>query len=93
MAANPVRHDFRAVARTSVKTDADGTLVKLGEAIREQRKAAGLSQEALADAAEVDRSHMSQIERGKRNVTILNLVKIAAAIGSPLSKVIERAGL
>lgn len=81
------------MARTSVKTDADGSLARIGEAIRELRKAAGLSQEALADAAEIDRSHMSQIERGKRNVTILNLMKIAAAIGSPLSRVIEKAGL
>jgi transcriptional regulator with XRE-family HTH domain len=40
-----------------------------------------LSQEALADYAEIDRSHMGKIERGERNVTILNIVLIAKAIG------------
>lgn len=39
-----------------------------------------LSQETLADYAEIDRSHMGKIERGERNVTFLNLVRIAHAI-------------
>ena len=37
-----------------------------------------MSQEALADAAGMDRSHMGKIERGERNVTLLNVAKIAA---------------
>ena len=42
--------------------------------------ALGLSQEALADHAEIDRSHMGKLERGERNVTFLNILRIARAV-------------
>lgn len=64
-------------------------LKKLGRRIRHLREAKGLSQEALADAAALDRSYMSGIERGVRNVGILNLVKIAKALGVPLTALFE----
>jgi transcriptional regulator with XRE-family HTH domain len=53
----------------------------------------GLSQEALADAAGIDRSHMGKIERGERNVTLLNLVKIAAALNGLPSDLLREAKL
>ncbi|GFM94744.1 helix-turn-helix domain-containing protein [Pseudomonas cichorii] len=59
--------------------------------MRTLRKGLGLSQEALADAAEIDRSHMVKIERGERNVTFLNIVRIAAALSCKPSKLIEHA--
>ncbi|PUA19506.1 helix-turn-helix domain-containing protein [Glaciimonas sp. PCH181] len=68
------------MARVSGKVDKNGYLVRLGVAIRARRIALALSQEALADYAEVDRSHMGKIERGERNVTFLNIVRIAEAI-------------
>ncbi|WP_184101185.1 helix-turn-helix domain-containing protein [Silvimonas terrae] len=68
-------------------------LVLLGAAIRKMRKQCGLSQEALADAAGVDRSHMGKIERGERNVTILNVLRIARALGYAPSRLLEEAGL
>ena len=40
----------------------------------------GFSQEALAHQAGIDRSHMGKIERGERNVTILNIEKIARVL-------------
>ena len=46
------------MARISGKQDVDQLLLRLGGVIRSQRAAVGLSQEALADAAGVDRSHM-----------------------------------
>lgn len=52
-----------------------------------------LSQEALADAAGIDRSHMGKIERGERNVTLLNLVRIAAALGAKPSQLLIQADL
>lgn len=51
----------------------------------------GLSQEALADAAGIDRSHMGKIERGERNVTLLNLTKIAAALHVRVSDLLREA--
>jgi transcriptional regulator with XRE-family HTH domain len=79
--------------RISSKADKDEHLVKVGAAIRARRKAVGVSQEALADYAGVDRSHMGKIERGERNVTLLNLVRIAEAMKCRPSDVLSEAGL
>lgn len=68
-------------------------LARLGPHIRERRIALNLSQEALADASGIDRSHMGKIERGERNVTILNLARIAKALGCKLSDVVVGADL
>jgi len=57
------------------------------------RKAMDLSQEALADAAGIDRSHMGKIERGERNVTMLNIARIASALHAKPSEVLRAAGL
>lgn len=56
--------------------------IKIGERIRELRKAKGLSQEALANIAEVDRTYMTKVETGKRNVTVKILDKIILALGT-----------
>lgn len=61
--------------------------------IRARRKNLGLSQEALADAAQIDRGHMGKIERGERNVTFLNILKIASAVGWRPSELLHNAGL
>lgn len=55
--------------------------MRLGKAVRARRAQQALSQEALADAAGIDRSHMGKIERGERNVTFLNIARIAQALG------------
>lgn len=81
------------MARVSAKLDKDQDLVKLGAAIRARRMALSLSQEALADYAEVDRSHMGKIERGERNVTFLNILRIAKAVQCRPSDLLMDAGL
>jgi transcriptional regulator with XRE-family HTH domain len=48
--------------------------------VRRARKALKLSQEALAFEAGVDRTYISQVERGKRNITIVVLARLAAAL-------------
>lgn len=78
--------------RVSSKLDVDGNLVAFGKAVRARRKACQLSQEALADLAEIDRSHMGKIERGERNVTLLNILKIAGALGAKPSEILGDAG-
>ena len=55
-------------------------LVRFGEAVRQQRKARGYSQEAFGDACGIDRSYMGGIERGGHNVTLLNLLKIVSKL-------------
>lgn len=81
------------MARVSGQQDADRSLKRLGEAVRAARKVRGMSQETLADAAGIDRSHMGKIERGERNVTLLNLLRIAKAIGCKPSDLLVSANL
>mgnify|MGYP000213688548 CR=1 FL=1 len=52
-----------------------------GNRVRELRHIVGLSQEELADKAELDRSYVGCVERGERNVSIENICKIAVALG------------
>jgi len=78
--------------RVSGKTDKDQLLAQLGAAIRVRRKILELSQEALADQAGIDRSHMGKIERGERNVTMLNVAKLADALSCKPSDLLVDAG-
>jgi transcriptional regulator with XRE-family HTH domain len=55
-----------------------------GKRLRELRTKQGLSQEALALACDLDRTYIGGIERGERNVSLVNIQKIAVAIGVPV---------
>jgi transcriptional regulator with XRE-family HTH domain len=61
-----------------------------GEQLRKARKAAGLSQEALAFEAEVDRTYISQLENDKKSPTLDVLFRICAALGIAASELIAR---
>jgi transcriptional regulator with XRE-family HTH domain len=52
----------------------------VGVRIRELRLGRGVSQEALADEAGVHRTYMGSVERGERNISLENIVKIARAL-------------
>ena len=47
-----------------------------------------MSQETLADLADIDRSYMSSVERGLRNISVLNLASVAKALDVPLVELI-----
>jgi len=55
-------------------------LVKFGERVREIRKEKGLSQEELAHRADLHRTYIGMIERAEKNITLLNIEKIANAL-------------
>lgn len=55
-------------------------LVRLGLQIRKVRKERGYSQEDFAARAGLDRAYYGGVERGERNLSALNLIKIAAAL-------------
>ena len=58
---------------------------KIGNRVRQLRQEKHLSQEAFADLCELDRTYISSIEKGKRNVSIINLEKIANALNINIS--------
>lgn len=67
-------------------------LLKLGERIREARRATGLSQEQLALQADIDRSFMGQVERGQRNISVLTLLRMARVLDVNLGSLCEDLG-
>ena len=62
---------------------------RFGQRIKEIRKAKGLSQEKLANLAEVDRTYLPEVERGERNISLVVAEKIANALGEKLSMMID----
>ena len=81
------------MAKPSPKFAGNEELVSLGGAIRKARKVAGLSQEAIAADAELDRSYMGGIERGEHNLTLMNLCKISRVLNVKASSLLSDAGL
>ncbi|MGZ8860372.1 MAG: helix-turn-helix domain-containing protein [Thermoanaerobaculia bacterium] len=61
----------------------------LGERIRELRKARAISQERLAELAEIHENHVRRIERGEANPSFLVLLRIARALGVKAGQLIE----
>lgn len=59
---------------------ASDSLVIVGKTIRKLREKKDISQEALAEEAGIHRTYMGRVERGKQNISILNLVKVAKAL-------------
>jgi transcriptional regulator with XRE-family HTH domain len=62
---------------------------KFGKRVRELRLARGLSQEDLALQCELDRSYIGGVERGERNVSLINIHRIADALGIPTKGLFE----
>lgn len=62
---------------------------KLGERIKELRKKHDLTQEDLAFQVGVDRSYMGFVERGEKNPTLKNLIKIAQSLKVSLSELFK----
>jgi transcriptional regulator with XRE-family HTH domain len=60
-----------------------------GEHIRGIRTAKGYSQEQLAGVAALDRTYISGIERGQRNISLMNLVKLAKALDIPAHQLLD----
>jgi transcriptional regulator with XRE-family HTH domain len=63
--------------------------IQLGKAVRKRRRSLGFSQEALAEKADLHWTYIGGIERGERNVSLINIVKIARALESTPSKLLD----
>ncbi|KAF5040743.1 helix-turn-helix protein [anaerobic digester metagenome] len=66
-------------------------LIALGTTIRQVREALGWSQEQLAERVELHRTYIGGVERGERNLCLLNILAIAEAMGISPGKLIDRA--
>lgn len=53
---------------------------KIGKRIKELRALKGFSQEELAARADIDRTYVNSVENGKRNISIINIEKVAAGL-------------
>lgn len=72
---SPLAHSqqYANLANMSIK-------VKVGQRIKELRSQLGISQEALGNKAEIDRTYVTDVENGRRNISIENLEKLIVAL-------------
>lgn len=68
--------------------DAKEFLRAFGDVVRARRKERGLSQEAFADVIPLYRSYVADVERGARNLGLVNSLRIARALGVELSQLL-----
>jgi transcriptional regulator with XRE-family HTH domain len=68
-------------------------LRRFGDALREERKQRGISQEQLALHAEINRTYMGGVERGEENISLLTIVKISTVLKVKPSEILGKAGL
>ena len=59
---------------------------RFGDAVRARREALNLTQEDLADRAGIHRTYLSDVERGSRNLSLINIEKLAAAQAMKMSE-------
>ena len=70
----------------------ESALAYFGKKVQVIRNAQKISQEKLAELSELDRTYISSVERGQRNISILNIIKIADALGVKPSNLLEGLG-
>jgi transcriptional regulator with XRE-family HTH domain len=63
---------------------------RFGFAVKLRREELSLTQEDLADKAGIHRTYLSDIERGSRNVSLINIERLAAALSVSLSALFQR---
>ncbi len=64
-------------------------LIKFGNKVRSERLKKNLSQEAFADIVGVHRTYIGMIERAEKNITLLNIKKLADGLGISVSELMK----
>ncbi len=64
-------------------------LIEFGNKVRDLRKEKGYSQEELAHKADLHRTYIGMIERAEKNITLVNIEKIANALECKISDLIN----
>lgn len=70
-------------------SDSDDPRARFGERLRSLRASTGLSQEELAERSGLNRTYVGSVERGERNVSLLNIHKLAATLGVAPSALLD----
>jgi transcriptional regulator with XRE-family HTH domain len=65
------------------------TLAKLGQAIKAKRLRLAVSQEELAERCGFDRTYISMLERGKRNPSLGNLIRLAKGLNTTVATLVR----
>ena len=63
---------------------------RFGFAVKARREELGLTQEDLAEKAKIHRTYLSDIERGSRNLSLINIEKLAAALSLSISELFQQ---
>ncbi len=72
--------------------DEEQLLKEFGQRVKHSRVSKGLSQEKLAFECDLDRTYISSIERGKRNLSLINIHKLATALGINAGALVDAEG-
>ena len=87
MRSRPLPPPTRGRPRGATSFDAEAAAA-FGGIVREARLAAGISQEALANMANVERSYYGRIERGESQPTLFVILKVCAALGQDSGRIV-----
>jgi transcriptional regulator with XRE-family HTH domain len=66
--------------------------VRFGRRLREVREGKGVSQEKLAEDAGLHRTYVSAVERGLKNISLVNIERLAQALGVPMTDLLRFEG-
>ena len=64
-------------------------LLRFGENLRQLRTTQGLSQESLAHLSGLHRTYIGSVERGERNISLVNIVRLAKALGVEVGRLLD----
>ena len=70
----------------------EAILSQFGKKVKSFRNERNISQEKLAELSKLDRTYISSVERGQRNIGVLNIIKIADALKISASSLLEEVG-
>ena len=84
------KHDNKSTLKEQKKNEVTW-LSAFGDAVSDTREQLNMTQQELADRSGVNRTYVSDIERGRRNVTITTMKRIAGAMNLDASDLLKRA--
>lgn len=84
------KYSLSVILHTEISTmDKKSISIKFGERVREIRILKNLSQEQLADLANVHRTYIGMVERAEKNITLVNIEKIANGLNVSIIEILK----